>query len=558
MSNNFQAPKGTRDFYPDAMAVRRYIEDTWRSVSVRHGFVEVDGPTFETLDLYRVKSGDEIVSQLFHFQDRGERELALRPEFTPTLARMIAAKANSLPRPVKWFSIPRCYRAEAPQKGRLREFIQWNVDIVGDASPNADQECLALCIDALREFGLTEKDIRIGWNHRGFMNQALLTFMSPERVATGYEILDKLYKLPSVEERLALYQEKHCSPEEARTFETLATTGLPTPDERPGDAVAFLPPEVRIAIQGFSNLLVHAGLGNFAQWDVGVVRGLAYYTGFVFEVFDRVGANRAVAGGGRYDNLIELFGGPSLPAIGFGMGDVVLEILLREKGKLPAHLMPRPAVFVINAMESNVEAVKLLAALRESQWDPAHKAIIRPGLHALTSYKATRNIGKLLQDASASGARFALILAPAELARGVVKLKDLATRQEGEVPTGLVVERIHQLLRGGPVNAGGPTDAGVTITISTSRAPMPQGNDALRLLLEARKVLPQNTPMPEISVGRVSAIHGSQITGTWLAEVMSNPEFRRFLTGVAWSANRHVMEHGDELGDFGLGPQNRR
>lgn len=446
MSNTFQAPKGTRDFYPDAMAVRRYIEDTWRNVSLRHGFLEVDGPTFEALDLYTVKSGDEIVAQLFHFQDRGERELALRPEFTPTLARMIAAKANSLPRPVKWFSIPRCYRAEAPQKGRLREFIQWNVDIVGDGSAGADQECLALCIDALREFGLTEKDIRIGWNHRGFMNQALLTFMPPERVVTGYEILDKLYKLPSIQERLALYNEKRCTPLEARTFETLATAGLPAPDERPDEAVAFLPPEVRVAIRGFSDLLVHAGLGSFAQWDVGVVRGIAYYTGFVFEVFDRVGANRAVAGGGRYDQLIQLFGGPSMPAIGFGMGDVVLEILLREKDKLPANLMPRPAVFVVNAMESNVEAVKLLAALRESQWDAEHKNITRPGLHALTSYKATKNIGKLLQDAASTGARFAVILAPAELGRGVVKLKDLATREEREVSLFHVIHEIHAAL----------------------------------------------------------------------------------------------------------------
>ena len=167
MATNFQSPPGTRDFYPEQMALRRFIEETWRRVSLRHGFVEVDGPTFEFLDLYKVKSGDEIVAQLFHFASRGEdkKEFALRPEFTPTLARMIAAKANSLPRPIKWFSIPRCYRAERPQKGRLREFIQWNVDMLGGETPEArrqfDLEVAALCLDGLREFGLTRSALGV-------------------------------------------------------------------------------------------------------------------------------------------------------------------------------------------------------------------------------------------------------------------------------------------------------------------------------------------------------------------------------------------------------------
>ncbi len=177
MSKTFQAPPGTRDFYPEAMALRRYIEDTWRRVSLRHGFVEVDGPTFESLDLYRVKSGDEIVSQLFHFASRTDKqgeaeEFALRPEFTPTLARMIAAKANSLPRPIKWFSIPRCYRAERQQKGRLKEFFQWNVDMLGGETPEArrqfDLEVAALCLDCMREFGL-EASVELRWNDRELM-----------------------------------------------------------------------------------------------------------------------------------------------------------------------------------------------------------------------------------------------------------------------------------------------------------------------------------------------------------------------------------------------------
>ena len=230
MAKSFQEPKGTRDFYPDVMLVRRYIEDTWRCVSVRHGFAEVDGPTFESLDLYRVKSGDEIVSQLFHFQDRGERELALRPEFTPTLRAddcrqgQCAAAAGE----VVFDSalLPRKHR----RRDVWREFIQWNIDIVGDETPGADQQCLAVCVDVLREFGLTEKDIRIGWNHRGLMTKALLTFQMPERVPIGYEILDKLYKLDS-RQRQELYKEKKCLQKEIETFEALAREGLPQPNK---------------------------------------------------------------------------------------------------------------------------------------------------------------------------------------------------------------------------------------------------------------------------------------------------------------------------------------
>jgi len=436
------------------MAVRRYIEDTWRRVSVRHGFVEVDGPTFEYLDLYKVKSGDAIVSELFHFESRADKhghvdEFALRPEFTPTLARMVAAKANGLPKPIKWFSIPRCYRAERPQKGRLREFIQWNVDILGDATPAADADCLAVCIDALREFGLTEADIRVGWNHRELMTKGLINaFLAPDHVAQAYVILDKLYKLGDVD-RHKLCDELGCSPAEKAGFDKLAAVReCELADTTARDAILeSFGPESSGPIREFDRWMAQRGMGAFSNFDFGVVRGLAYYTGFVFEVFDRVGENRAVAGGGRYDKLIELFGGPAMPAIGFGMGDVVLEILLRERNKLPASLLPRPAVFVVNALESPAEAQTLLAALRSSTWNPERTAIVRPGLHALTSYKTTKNVGKLLQEASSSGARLAVLIAPDELARGVIKLKDLANRAEREVPLAHAVEEIHAALR---------------------------------------------------------------------------------------------------------------
>ena len=460
MSNTFQSPPGTRDFFPEAMAVRRFIEDIWRRVSIRHGFVEVDGPTFEFLDLYKVKSGDEIVSQLFHFESRADREghtehFALRPEFTPTLARMVASKANALPRPIKWFSIPRCYRAERQQKGRLKEFIQWNVDMLGGETPEAkrqyDLEISALCLDCLREFGFTNADVKLLWNDRGVVEHLFtLGGVPAERFAFAFYLLDRIAKL-SPEQRQKLYTENNVTDREKTFFEKLAH------GENPLDAAFWQNLGAGAEFESYTRTIAATqetidktftamGLDGFAKYDASIVRGLAYYTGFVFEVADAQGENRAVAGGGRYDKLIEMFGGPSLPAVGFGMGDVVLEILLRERNKLPASALPRPAVFVVNALPDAFEATKILAQLRESQWNPEHTAILRPGLPAVTSSKSTKNIGKLIGEASSSGAKVAIILAPDEWSRGVVKLRDLVTREERELPAAEIVAEVHAVL----------------------------------------------------------------------------------------------------------------
>jgi histidyl-tRNA synthetase len=419
------------------MALRRYIEETWRRVSLRHGFLEVDGPTFEFLDLYRVKSGDEIVSQLFHFESRGEdkKEFALRPEFTPTIARMIAAKANALPRPIKWFSIPRCYRAERPQKGRLREFIQWNVDMLGGETPEArrqfDLEVAALCLDCLREFGLTNGDVKLLWNDRLLVEDLFkLAGVPTERYAFAFHLLDRIAKLAPAQ-RAGLYQENNITERERTFFEKLAAGADPLlpafwQDLAGGADFGGLAGSIATAQGQIENTLGLLGLGGYAQYDAAIVRGLAYYTGFVWEISDTGRENRAVAGGGRYDKLIEMFGGPALPATGFGMGDVVLANLLEERGKLPKDLArgPAPDVFVVNALAAPDAALKLIGELRAAK------------LAVGTSYKATKNIGKLLQEAANSGARRAVILAPAEWERGVVKLKDLATREEKEIPTG--------------------------------------------------------------------------------------------------------------------------
>lgn len=436
MSTRFQGPKGTRDFYPEAMAVRRHIEDAWRSVSTRFGFLEVDGPTFEPLELYKIKSGDEIVSQLFHFQDRADRALALRPEFTPSLARMVAEKAGSLPRPIKWFSMPRCYRAEQPQKGRLREFIQWNADVLGDATTAADVELVSVCVAALEELGLTARDVRVGWNHRELMTRGLCAgpFIA-ERMPIAYEILDKLHKLDAAS-RNALFAARECTPGEVAVFNLLTEAAKPGEQGRQAieELLAGWPDDVRHEIAARQSDFANAGLGDYCAFDMTIVRGLAYYTGFVFEVFDAGGGNRALAGGGRYDKLIELFGGPDMPATGFGMGDVVLEIVLREKNLLPQNLLPQPDVFVVNSLPDPRPAQRLIADLRKTRWNTEHTAVAQRGLHAIASARVTKNVGKLLQEAAGSGARVAVLLLPDEYGRGVVKIKNMADRSETEAP----------------------------------------------------------------------------------------------------------------------------
>lgn len=447
MPNVFQPPPGTRDFYPEEMALRRYIEDTWRRVSLRHGFVEIDGPTFEYLDLYKVKSGDEIVSQLFHFESRGEdkKEFALRPEFTPTLARMIAARASSLPRPIKWFSIPRCYRAERPQKGRLREFFQWNVDMLGGETPEArrqyDLEVAACALESFRELGLSHADISLQWNDRSLVEQLFgLAGVPADRFGFAFYLLDRVAKL-SPDQRTAQYQQNGVSERERLFFEKLAHHenpldvsfwhGISGDAEKSFEGFATQLKSIEAALEPKLALL---GLPGYLEFDPSIVRGLAYYTGFVWEITDAKGEHRAIAGGGRYDKLIEMFGGPSLPATGFGMGDVVLANLLEETGKLPKSFATPPDVFLVNALTSADETLRLTGSLRAQK------------LAVATSYKTTKNIGKLLQEASSSGARLAVILAPAEWERGVIKLKNLATREEKEIPKDDALSGIRAML----------------------------------------------------------------------------------------------------------------
>ncbi|MFA9479820.1 histidine--tRNA ligase [Phycisphaerales bacterium AB-hyl4] len=425
-----QAPKGTRDFYPHDMAWRNHLHDAWRRVSIRHGFEQVDGPIFETLDLYKVKSGEGIVSELFHFEDRGGRGMAIRPEFTPTLARMVAAQANALPKPIKWFCTPNLCRAERPQRGRLREFFQWNVDILGSDAAVADAECILVAIDLLQELGLKPEHVRVKISHRQTVRHILsLLGVSDEKMEDAFDLLDRRDKIEPEAFQKRAGELGLDEPRVARFDQTCrykykvgSLGGLKKSLGIDGDELA--------ALEALDQQLLDFGIADWCEYDLGIVRGLAYYTGTVFEVHEATGVERAMAGGGRYDQLIELFGGPATPAVGFGMGDVVLTNVLADKGLIPEDVSPRPDVYVLAATEAGGHKLGgVVASLRQQ------------GVHARLSYRATRNISKLLKEAGSARARFALILDD-EAANGTGQLKDLESGEQEIVKFDAVARRV--------------------------------------------------------------------------------------------------------------------
>ena len=324
---------GFRDFYPEQFAERAHIFETWRRVVRRYAFVEYDGPPLEPLELYTQKSGEEIVTQLYNFVDKGDRAVAMRPEMTPTFARMVGAKAQALRKPVRWFSLPQLFRYERTQKGRLREHYQLTVDIVGEADVLADAELLSVALEIMRAFGFTARDVRARVSDRRLLNGLLEHLAIPAATWTAvYAVLDKLERQP----RDVSAETLAAAGLDAATAEVIlgfGTLDFATVQARYGEA-----PAVRPHVERFAEYLAHCealGVGAFITFDLTIVRGLAYYTGIVFELFDHVGEFRAICGGGRYDNLLKSLGGTDLPALGFGMGDVVLGELLRTRGLMP-------------------------------------------------------------------------------------------------------------------------------------------------------------------------------------------------------------------------------
>jgi len=414
MSEIIRSVKGTRDFYPDDMAVRRWMFDIIRDVSTRFGYQEYDGPCLEFIELYAAKSGEELVKeQAFVFSSPGDDMLTLRPELTPTLARMVAQQQYELPLPLRWWSVGPFWRYEKPQRGRTREFFQWNIDLVGTESITADAEIVAVAATFLKETGLSPDKVKIFVNNRRLMDDAFSTLEIEKSVRPQiFRVVDKLDKL---------------SEKEWRTFAT--DTGLSAGQV---DGLLSLLNDQLLweksdDLAAFFEMIETFGVRDYVAYNPKVIRGLDYYTGTVFEAFELGGQSRSILGGGRYDNLVADVGGMRLPGVGFAMGDVVIELVLRDAGVLPEGFENIPQILVTMFDETTLaESMRVTSEIR--------KAGYRVAL-----YPEADKLGKQFKYADKLGIPLAVILGPDEISSGQVAIKNLKTRQQ------VTVER-HQLL----------------------------------------------------------------------------------------------------------------
>jgi histidyl-tRNA synthetase len=409
-----KALPGFRDFYPEDLSLRNHIFATWRSVAGRYGFEEYDGPPLESLEMYTKKSGDEIVQQLYSFRDKGDRDVALRPEMTPTLARMVAARAQALKKPIRWFSIPQLFRYERQQRGRLREHFQLNMDIIGEPGPLADAELMAAAVDIMRAFGLGPRDVQLRVSDRRVIRSLLLgRGLTEGQLPTAFAVIDRSERVPKNVLEEMLKESGFGSRESGSVFDVATLKGSDAL-QAAGQAAEPLNQAV--------DALKAMGLGEFVAIDLTIVRGLAYYTGIVFELFDAQKELRAIAGGGRYDGLLEL------PALGFGMGDVVLGELLRERGVAPQASIELGAFLIAVGGDDLPVVLQLAHAMRE------RGIAVEYGLRH-------SGVRKQLELAAARGAARAVIIGPDERAQGAAVVRDLRTSTEAKVP-------IQQLLNG--------------------------------------------------------------------------------------------------------------
>jgi histidyl-tRNA synthetase len=433
----FQSLPGFRDFYPEDFSRRQHIFRLWRQAAVSFGFAEYDAPVLEPLELYKAKSGDEIEAQLFSFTDKGGREVALRPEMTPTVCRMVGERAGALKRPIKWFSIAEFYRYERAQKGRLRAFHQFNADIFGEPGPEAEIELIALLIQCLAGFGLNAQDFTIRLSDRDlwfFYLEALGFNDSQSRgLLTAVDRFEKMG-----DDAFKGYGEAHGPLAAEAKDKVLAFLQIKGLDGLESALAPFKSEKLAARLADWRKVLAGLeamGLKEFITVDLSVVRGLAYYTGFVFEAFDRKGDLRALAGGGRYNDLVKKLGGPDLPAVGFAIGDVTTGLLLEQRGLTPNFIIAPDVYAVIGGAAERPAAFADIAALRAA------------GFRVDYPFKELA-FGKQFKAASESGAKLALIYGGDELAKGVVKLRDLADRTEQEVPRAQVLAVVRDFLSG--------------------------------------------------------------------------------------------------------------
>ncbi|MDC0555552.1 histidine--tRNA ligase [Euryarchaeota archaeon] len=411
-----QGVRGTRDFYPEDMRLRNWLFDNFDDAALLHGFQEYDAPVLESEELYTRKQGEEITQQLYNFKDKGDRKVALRPEMTPSLARMVMSRAGVLPMPIKWYSIPQCWRYERTQRGRGREHYQWNVDIWGTDAISADAELISVLVTFFRSVGLTEEDLVIKMSSRKVLEEVLGSLgLEGDIFAKTCIIVDKMDKLPAdvVSEQLGdLGLEKSA----IQTIQsTLVIKDMNSLEETLGKESAAV-----TELTSLFSALEAYGISGWIEFDASIVRGLAYYTGPVFEAHDRAGELRAICGGGRYDKLLSTLGGKDLPATGFGFGDMVIMELLEEKGLVPELIGGVDDVVISLSPELRNAAMSVATSLRNTG-------------KSVDLVLEDKRLKWAFKHAERSGAQRLVMVMPDEWKEGKVKIKDLESGEEIEV-----------------------------------------------------------------------------------------------------------------------------
>ncbi len=406
-----------RDFYPEDIQLRNFVFAAWSHASRQASFDEYDACVVESLDLLKRKAGEEIIEQIYHFKDKSDRELALRPEMTPTLARMIAARQGSLTLPLKWFTIAQCFRYERTTRGRKREHYQWNLDIVGETSVAAEAEIIATAVRAMSRLGLDVRHYRIHFSSRALLAELLSELgIAPEHHAAAFLALDKRGKITDDAIEALLIKEGVAAKAIPSVFKLLEIRSIE-------EARALLKRDSPALeeVQQFMRLLADYGVVELVAFNIAVIRGLSYYTGIVFEAFDTQSKLRAIFGGGRYARLLASIGGADISGVGLGFGDVVIAELLSELG-LDGNLTMNPPDYTIGFMQPEQQsyAVRIAAALRSQ----GHNVLL-----ALSVEKPKAFFAK----AGGRGARFAVFLGPDDIATGTVRVKDLTDRSQREV-----------------------------------------------------------------------------------------------------------------------------
>lgn len=422
MAEIVRSVKGTRDFYPDDMAVRRWMFDIIRDVSTRFGYQEYDGPCLEFIDLYAAKSGEELVKeQAFVFSSRGDDMLTLRPELTPTLARMVAQQQYELPLPLRWWSIGPFWRYEKPQRGRTREFYQWNIDLVGTESVAADAEIVAVAATFLKEAGLSPQQVCIYVNNRRLMDASFSKLAIEKNLRPiVFRVVDKLDKLSPEDWREYALDSGLAAAQVDGLVELLNDQGLWQDSDE---------------LVEFFDLIQTFDVADYVVYNPKVIRGLDYYTGTVFEAFELGGKSRAILGGGRYDNLVADVGGMRMPGVGFAMGDVVTELVLRDAGVVPERLGNKPQV-IVTLFDTTVLAESLQVA-----------AEVRTAGFRTVVYPEADKLGKQFKYADKLDIPVAVILGPDELAEGKAAVKNLKTREQVTVAREELPAQIDQFLQ---------------------------------------------------------------------------------------------------------------